>query len=382
MIGHRQRKLRMLALLAGLTMTMAWTTGGWAANQPTGQEADVLRATLQNGLRVVIVRNTLAPVVTTVVNYLVGSNEAPDGFPGMAHAQEHMMFRGSPALSAEQLAALTASMGGQFDADTQQTVTQYFFTVPAEDLDVALHIEAIRMQDVLDDEKLWERERGAIEQEVAQDLSNPEYIFYTKLLEALYKGTPYAHDALGSRSSFDDTTGTMLKQFHAAWYAPNNAILVIVGDVQPQQALTTVRTLFEKIPARTLPDRPAIRLEPVQAASLRLDTDLPYGMAVIAFRLPGSESPDSAAAQVLADVLSSERGSLYALVPDGKALSADFSIDQLPGAGLGYAEAAFPKGGDGMSLLKEMRAILTIDATKGVPADLVDAAKRREVANA
>ena len=381
-IGPRPHVFRMLALIAGLTITLVWTAGARAIDQPTGREEVVLRATLQNGLRVVIVRNRLAPVVTTVVNYLVGSNEAPDGFPGMAHAQEHMMFRGSENLSAEQLAALTASMGGQFDADTQQTVTQYYFTVPADDLDVALHIEAIRMQDVLDDEKLWERERGAIEQEVAQDLSNPEYIFYTKLLEALYKGTPYAHDALGSRSSFDKTTGTMLRQFHAAWYAPNNAILVIVGDVQPQQALTTVRTLFEKIPARTLPDRPAIRLEPVQAASLRLDTDLPYGMAVIAYRLPGSDSPDSAAAQVLADVLSSERGSLYALVPDGKALSADFSIDQLPGAGLGYAEATFPKGGDGMALLKEMRAILTIDATKGVPADLVDAAKRREVANA
>ena len=142
----------------------------------------MLRATLDNGLRVVIVRNTLAPVVTTIVNYLVGSNEAPEGFPGMAHAQEHMMFRGSPGLSANQLADIIAAMGGMFNADTQQTVTQYFLTAPAEDLDVALHIEAIRMRGVLDSEKLWEQERGAIEQEVAQDLSSPEYVFYTKLL--------------------------------------------------------------------------------------------------------------------------------------------------------------------------------------------------------
>ncbi len=110
---------------------------------------EVVRAKLTNGLRVVIVRNPLVPVATTVVNYLVGSDEAPAGFPGMAHAQEHMMFRGTPGLTADQLARITAEMGGNFDADTQQNVTQYFFTVPVEDLDVALHIEAIRMKGVL-----------------------------------------------------------------------------------------------------------------------------------------------------------------------------------------------------------------------------------------
>jgi len=93
-----------------------------AADTGTGA-SQILRTTLDNGLQVVIVRNTLAPVVTTAVNYLVGSNEAPAGFPGMAHAQEHMMFRGGPELSAAQLSYLSAAMGGEFDASTQQTMT-------------------------------------------------------------------------------------------------------------------------------------------------------------------------------------------------------------------------------------------------------------------
>jgi hypothetical protein len=89
-----------------------------AEGKGVASEQDVLRATLANGLKVIVVRNTLSPVVTTMVNYLVGSVEAPVGYPGMAHAQEHMMFRGSPGLSANQLAAIIAAMGGKFNADT------------------------------------------------------------------------------------------------------------------------------------------------------------------------------------------------------------------------------------------------------------------------
>ena len=103
----------------------------------TSNAPGVLRATLANDLRVIIVRNALAPVVTTMINYRVGSDEAPPGIPGMAHATEHMMFRGSPGLSADQLADIAAAMGGDFNADTQQVVSQYFFTVPAENLDLA-----------------------------------------------------------------------------------------------------------------------------------------------------------------------------------------------------------------------------------------------------
>jgi len=344
--------------------------------------AEVLKATLKNGLRVVIVQNSLAPVVTSQINYLVGSNDAPPGYPGTAHALEHLMFRGSPGLSADQLSAVIAGMGGEFNADTQQSITQYFFTIAASDLAAALQVEAIRMKGLLHDDSLWQAERNAIEQEVVQDLSNPEYVLNTKLLELLFADTPYAHDALGTRPSFDKTTAAMLHEFHQQWYAPNNAILVIAGDVKPKQTLALVRRLFEPIPSRPLPPRIPVNLVPLKPASLALDSDLPYGLALVAYRLPGYNDPDYAAGQILADVLSSQRAKLYSLVPEGKALFAGFDGFSLAKASAGYATAAFPPGYDGKTLVEELKTIISGYVKNGVPADLVDAAKRHEIAQA
>ena len=369
--------MRYLTRLVIVLLLSAVAAAALAA-APNYQE--VTRATLNNGLRVVIVRNTLAPVVTTEMNYLVGSNEAPAGFPGTAHALEHMMFRGSPGLSKDQLAEISAAMGGNFDADTQDTVTQYYFTVPADDLGVALHIAAIRMRGLDVSQAEWEKERGAIEQEVSRDLSNPQYVMFKQLQAVLFKGTPYEHDALGTRPSFNRTSAAMIKDFYNAWYAPNNAILVIVGDVNPKQTLAQVEKLFGGIPAKKLPARPAVNFEPVQPQTLQLPTDTPYGLAVITFRMPGYHSADFAAGQILSDVLASQRGNLYALVPEGKALYAGFLNASLPAAGAGLAVGVFPKGGDSAALTNEIRVVLTQTLKDGVPADLVTAAKRQEIA--
>jgi zinc protease len=341
-------------------------------------EPGVLRATLANGLRVVIVHNSLAPVVATSVNYLAGSDEAPPGFPGTAHAEEHMMFRGSPGLSAEQLADIGSILGGDFNANTREGLTQYLFTVPAEDLDIALHIEALRMRAVLASPNEWQNERGAIEQEVAQDMSEPSYTLFEKLRARMFAGTPYAHDALGTRPSFDKTTAAMLKRFHDSWYAPNNAILVIAGNVEPAAALVEVRKLFEDIPSKKLPAKPAVRLQPVQPASFTVDTDQPSGTLMVATRTPGPQDPDFAALEVLADVLDSKRFDLYGLVPKGKATGAEFALDPLPRAGIAYAVLSFTRGEDPVALEGEVRAILSRVARDGVPAELVEAAKLQE----
>ena len=344
---------------------------------------NVTRATLSNGLQVVIVRSTLAPVVTVELNFKVGGDETPPGFPGSAHAEEHMAFRGCTGMTADQTAAIYAQLGGQDNADTQQNITQYFTTVPAADLDVALQAQAACLRGVDDSEEEWAHERGAIEQEVSRDLSNPTYKFVDRLNGDMFAGTPYAHDPLGTRASFDATTGAMLKDFYKKWYTPGNAILVIVGDVDPAATLAKVKQLYGDIANHPLPEHPAINLTPVKPETFTLDSNLPYVLGFIAYRMPGTDSPDYAASQIMADILASQRADVYGMVPAGKALYATFGIaESYPKASVGYGEIALPAGADAAGPINEMRQIVEGYAQKGLPQDLFDAAKRAEIASA
>jgi zinc protease len=373
----------------GLAMLLGGASSGVAAERsaPDATSAaasdPLVKATLDNGMRVVIVRNSLAPVVTVEMNFLVGGNETPAGFPGMAHAEEHMAFRGCTGMSADQTAAIYAELGGQNNADTQQNITQYFATVPAADLEVALKAQAACLQGVDDSPAQWAEERGAIEQEVARDLSNPTYKFIDRLNQDMFAGTPYAHDPLGTKASFDATTGEMLQSFHRSWYAPGNAILIVIGDVDPDEALAKIRQLFGGIANHPVPAHPPVNLKPVKSETFTLDSNLPYVLGFIAYRFPGTSSTDFAAAEILADVLNSQRADLYGLVPAGKALAAEFGVaEPYTQASVGYGVVALPAGADAGSAIKEMRDILARYAATGVPTELVEAAKRQELADA
>ena len=381
MTDDKRRALRRARLgLATATLALLLGTAGNADAQSSHSS---LEATLDNGLRVVIVKSSLAPVVTVEMNFRVGGDETPRGFPGMAHAQEHMAFRGCTGMSADQTAAIYAELGGQNNADTQQNITQYFATVPASDLDIALRAQAACLQGIDDSPAEWAQERGAIEQEVARDLSNPTYKFIDRLNRDLFAGTPYEHDPLGTKTSFDATTGEMLRSFYRTWYAPGDAILVIVGDVNPEGALAKVRQLFGAIPNHTVPERPPVKLQPVKAETFTLDSNLPYVLGFVAYRFPGTGSPDYAAAEVLADVLNSQRADLYGMVPAGKALAAEFGVaEPYPKASVGYGVVALPAGADATGAIKEMRSILRRYAATGVPEELVEASKRHELADA
>src|SRR6202161_1862439 len=317
----RRNEVKFRALLPLLFLFIASARFSSAADP-----SNVTRATLSNGLQVVIVRNALAPVVTVELNFKVGGDETPPGFPGSAHAEEHMAFRGCTGMTADQTAAIYAQLGGRDNAGTQQNITQYFTPVPAADLDVALQAQAACLRGVDDSEEEWAHERGAIEQEVSRDLSNPTYKFIDRLNADMFAGTPYSHDPLGTRPSFDATTGAMLSDFYKKWYTPGNAILVIVGDVDPTVTIAKVKQLFGDIPNHPLPEHPAVNLTPVKPETFTLDSNLPYVLGFIAYRMPGTDSPDYAAVQVLSDILASQRADVYAMVPAGKALAAEFGM--------------------------------------------------------
>jgi zinc protease len=375
--------VRVLCLSIGL-VALSWCQNASSKNSSNGRDAshNVTRYTLDNGLRVVIVRDELSPVVTVEENYLVGGDETPDGFPGMAHAQEHMAFRGCANLSADQIAAIFAQLGGDNNADTQQNITQFFETVPSKDLDIALHADADCMRNIADSADQWAEERGAIEQEVSRDLSNPTYKFLVQLDRDMFAGTPYEHDPLGTRESFDKTTAAMLKQFEQTWYAPNNAILVITGQLDPEATIAKIKELYGDIPKKNVPARPEVHLQPVKSEHIKLPSDYPYIISITGFRMPGTDSADYAASRVLSDVLASQRADIYGLVPAGKALDAGFEVGETyPRAGVAFAYAVIPTTGNAATIEQSLTSIIAGYVKNGVPADLVEAAKRSEEAS-
>ena len=372
-----------LAILLGCGLAVG-SVAPVSAEAPMAAAAqgNVLRSTLDNGLRVVIVRDTLAPMVTTQITYMAGSYETPAGFPGTAHALEHMMFRDSKGLSGSQLNEMTGKMGAENNAFTTNDATQFFFVAPAQYVDLLLKIEATRMRGAQLTDKDWALEKGAIEQEVSRDISDPGYLAFMEAERALYAGTGYAEDALGSRPTFDKTTGKVLQGFYDSWYVPNNALLVIAGDVDPEQTLSRVKELFGPIARHDTPARTPVKLSAFKPSTIAKTTPQGTGSVQFMYRMPGMQSKDYAASQVLMDVLGNARSSLSELAAQGKVLSSDAGVQPFSHGGIGVIEVGFPKGGDSAQAQKHLDDVIAGLLKSGASPELVAAAKRSELAQA
>jgi zinc protease len=366
-----------------MTMLRTLTTGAIAAAicfvpAPASAAQNVARATLSNGLRVIVVRDTLAPVATAMLNYRVGSDE--QWIPGLAHAVEHMMFRGSDSLSSSQLMDSIGITGGDFDAQTTSTVTQYFFTVPSAYLDIALRAERSRATGVLMAQDQWAQERGPITQEVQQDNSSAFYRLFVKMQDRLIGGTPYAKNTLGTAAGFAKSVDSaQLLKFYRTWYHPNNGIYVIAGDVDPQATIAQVKSLFGDVPASTLPARAPVRLQPLRPALYHDVSDQAYTAVALGYRFPGYDSPDYAAGQILGDVLSNQRSTFGGLAYMGQALATQFATQIYPKIGIGIAVGIVPVTTPPQTIDRELRATIEGYKKTGVPPDLVAAARLREI---
>jgi zinc protease len=335
----------------------------------------VVRATLSNGMQVVLLPNKLAPVVTTVITYGAGSND--DTMPGIAHATEHMMFRGTKDISAGQFAIIAARAGAEYNASTQETSTDYYFKLPSAYTGIALRLEADRMTAALDRESDWKTERGAIEQEVRAHESVPGASVVAKMRRAFFGNTPYADDGVGTVPSFEKMHASDIAQFYHAWYHPNNATLVVAGDIDAAQTLAEIHRDFDGIPSATLP---AHKKYPLAFTATTLhDTiaELPVPIAATSFRFPSLDSPDYAAGQVLEAVFDSGRGAFAALQTKGEILaglavagaSRDVGMMMLGGIGL--------PGSAPQNVQTSIDGVIAQYRTSGVPQPLIDAAKQR-----
>lgn len=334
----------------------------------------VTETTLSNGMRVILLPNALAPVATVVTDYGVGSDE--DTIPGIAHATEHMMFRGTGDISATQFADIADRMGADYNARTSNEATYYYFKIPSVYVGVALRLEADRMTGAAMRENDWESERKPIEQEVRAWQSNPGYAITLKMDELFYgEKNPIAALPVGTIEGFNAMRGADIAHFYHAWYHPNNATVIVSGDIDPSQVLAEIHRVFDGIPSVPLPPRPAFALAPLAAATLRDSVDFPIGLCGLLYRAPGARDPDHGASLVVQQVLNNGRGELADLSATGKLLLAFDLGSALPDSGAAFVVGGVPATGSVDGAADLLTGALARYRTAGLPHDLIASAK-------
>ncbi|HWP99357.1 MAG TPA: pitrilysin family protein [Vicinamibacterales bacterium] len=294
---------------------------------------------LKNGLRVLVSEDRRAPVFSIAVTYNVGSRDERRGRTGFAHLFEHMMFKGSANVGPGEHMWLIFSNGGTLNGTTNKDRTLYFGTLPANQLDLALFLESDRMRSLEITKENLDNQRHAVQEERRSGLDNQPYgRTFEAVDELAYDNFAYEHSVIGSMADLDAASVEDVAAFFKTYYAPNNAALAIVGDVDTRSCLEKVRRYFEGIPSQ--PPPPEVDLsEPPQTAERRLTLDdrlarLPR--VDLAFKVPPSLTPDADALQVLAGVLGSGRSSrLYEALVRQKQLAVSASAFRFESRGPG-----------------------------------------------
>ena len=261
---------------------------------------------LDNGLRVIISEDHYAPVYAIAVAYKVGSKDERRGRTGFAHLFEHMMFKGSENVGMGELDFLIYTNGGNSNGTTNTDRTSYYEVLPRNQVDLGLFLEADRMRGLVITRENLENQRQAVKEERRLNGDNVAYGNVSEKLEELvYDNFAYHHSVIGSMQDLDAASVDDVKQFFKTYYAPNNAVLALVGDLDTKDTLAKVKKYFGNIPRQT-PPVPADLTEPAKEGERRAKLDDPLARLTridIAYRIPPSTTPDaralSAAAQIL-----------------------------------------------------------------------------------
>ena len=334
-----------------LSAIVLFALSGIALGQ-TGRNphVDVKETRLANGLRVITVEDHSAPVIAIDITYQVGSRNERQGRTGFAHLFEHMMFKGSENVGTGEHFYLVFNNGGTMNGTTNEDRTTYFEALPANQLDLALFLEADRMRSLAINKANLDNQRNAVQEERRLGVDNQAYGQSGEVQQGLiYDNFAYKHTVIGSMEDLNAASVEDVASFFKMYYAPNNAVLVLVGDFKTAEALKKIKQSFESIPRQA--DPPAVDMtEPAQTAERRATVEdalarLPQ--VDIGFKAEPGNTADFYALQVLSAALQSGQSSrLYqALVKDKQMVTnVGGFMDEKVGTGALYTSATLRSG--------------------------------------
>ena len=330
---------------------------------------------LGNGLRVVSLEDHASPTVSVQVWYEVGGKDDPPGRSGFAHLFEHLMFKSTRHLAAEQFDRMTEDVGGMNNASTGEDRTNYFNVVPSNHLERLLWAEAERMSNLNVDDGNFRSERAVVQEEYRQRvLADPYGRFFEAFNLRSYAVHPYRRGTIGNIDELEAASLDDVRDFHRTYYRPDNAILIVTGDFAPEQLDRWIDRYFSVIPRPSAAIPRVTAVEPTRTRDVRVEETgpaVPLPAVAITWLAPSARSADAAALKVLAALLGngeSSRLNQSLVYRRELAQEATFVADLRVDTGLLVAYAVAATGKSPARLAETMRADIDQLAAKPVPA--------------
>src|SRR5438105_6418442 len=269
---------------------------------------------LKNGLRVIIAVDVSAPTYSISVVYNAGSRDERSGKTGFAHLFENMMFQGSENIGKGEHFVLIENNGGGMNGSTNTDRTEYHETLPANQIDLGLFLESDRMRSLVINQANLDNQRETVKEERRQRYDNQPYgLTFDTLFETAYDSFAYKHSTIGSMEDLNAASVKDVADFFKTYYAPNNAVLTLVGDFKPSDALSKIEKYFGNIPAHAPPPVPDMT-EPKQTAERRQTLEDPLAQIAridVGWKISAGNTPDWYALYGLREILSTGQTSSY-----------------------------------------------------------------------